>query len=490
MKDIVKKLHPHERKILLALKELGIASPAQISKKTKLPVSAVHKASLWAGVKGLTKHEIQKRMEAVITPEGKEYAKVGFPERRLLVLLAKGKATPKKLKKEIPNLNIALAWAKRKKWIVFEGNNIVLTEEGKKILKTETKIEKNIKEENYPYPSPEFEELKKRKLIKAREKKEKIYALTKKGEMIIPRIKKEKFLYNQLTPQDLITGDWRRKVLRPYDVKTPVPTINAAKMHPYTQFLNKIRKRLTALGFQETKGPFIETGFWNFDALFIPQDHPARGIHGIFKLKKPKTGMVKNKRALEWVEKTHKNGWITGSLGWGQWNLEETLKTIMRSQTTSVSARNLTRKFEPPAKFFSLDRNFRPDMPDQTHSFEFFQCDCIVIGENLTLEHLLGYLEIFGKEIAGAKKVRFRPGYFPFTEPSVELDCLVNGKWIEVAGSGIFRPEVTQPLGINQTVLAWGAGVDRLAMIKMGIDDMRTLFTSDLEWLRKRPITL
>jgi phenylalanyl-tRNA synthetase alpha chain len=219
----------------------------------------------------------------------------------------------------------------------------------------------------------------------------------------------------------------------------------------------------------------------------MPQDHPARGIHDVFHLKTQRRGRISNQDVLRKVSETHRNGWITGSAGWGSWNPEQTLNLVLRSQTTAVSARTLASGARH-GKFFTIDRCFRPDVVDATHSFEFHQCEGIVAGEGMNLRHLLSYLEIFGKEIAGAKDVRFRPGYFPFTEPSVELDCLVNGKWVEMAGAGIFRPEVSLPLGVNVPVLAWGIGFGRLAMIKLGITDIRDLFSHDLEWLRNKKI--
>ena len=293
---------------------------------------------------------------------------------------------------------------------------------------------------------------------------------------------------SDLFPELIKYDVWEKVKFKRYNVKLPSYRIYPGKLHPYRQIIEEVRKKLLSLGFVEIKGPLVELNFWNCDALFMPSDHPARSIHDVFVIKTEKKGKIKNKMILERVAETHKNGWITGSCGWGFWNPKQTLNLILRSQTTAVSVRTLANKPEIPGKYFTIGRVFRPDEIDATHFIEFHQCEGIVLGENLTFRHLLGYLRIFGKEIAGAEKVRFRPSYFPFTEPSVELDCFINGKWIEVGGAGIFRPEVTQPLGINVPVLAWGIGFERLSMIKLNVNDIRKLYNDDLEWLRKKTV--
>jgi phenylalanyl-tRNA synthetase alpha chain len=483
-KELVKKLHPHEKKVLLALKKMEEGFTKDIAKQAGLPEATVHKAGQWARLKGLVEHKETSEVKTELTEEGKRYARTGLPEKQLLVLIYQGKNTLTKLKKSLPELEIALAWAKRKGWIEISGKKLKLTELGKNALSIITPVERGLKGEIRGDVLPE---MKSRKLVKVREVKEKKFVITKKGREILPYIKEDKAI-GQLKPQHIKTGDWKKMEFRHYDVKLPVPIYAPARLHPYTQFINSTRKKLIAMGFQEMTGTWAELEFWNMDALFMPQDHPARGIHDVFKLKKPNKGEVLNKMVLDRVAKTHKNGWITGSSGWGHWNPEQTLNLVLRSQTTCLSARTLAGGVEIPSMYFSLNRVFRPDVMDAIHSFEFDQLEGIVVGENLNLRHLMGYLEVFGREVAGAEKIRFRPGYFPFTEPSLEMDAYVNGKWYELVGSGIFRPEVTRPLGVDVPVLAWGVGFARLAMIKLGITDIRDLFNHDIEWLRKRKI--
>jgi phenylalanyl-tRNA synthetase alpha chain len=482
--DLARKLHPQERLVLLSLKS-GEATDVAIAGATGLPVAAVNKAGLWLKLKGLIEYRDKSEFRISLTQEGRNYAKNGLPEKNLLKVCERDQSM-ESLRKKIPNLTIALAWAKRNGWIGIEKGRIKITSEGKSSLSKKTELEKAL-ETGETSDESVLAQLKARKLVTVTESKEKTFILTPEGKKLIPELGTAKEEIGQLTPQDLKTGKWREKEFRPYDINTPVPTAVPAKMHPYVQFINYTRQKLIALGFKEVKGPYVELEFWNSDALFMPQDHPARGIHDVFRIKNLKKGSVKDSLLLKRVSETHKNGWTTGSTGWGSWDQEQTLRLIMRSQTTAVSARTLGAGARY-GKFFTIDRNFRPDVIDATHSVEFHQAEGIVVGEGMNLRHLLGYLRIFGKEIAGAKEVRFRPGYFPFTEPSVEMDGLVNGKWVELAGSGIFRPEVTQPLGVNVPVLAWGIGFGRLAMIKLGITDMRDLFNHDLEWLKNRRI--
>jgi len=480
--DLARKLHPQERLVLISL-ESGEATDQAIARETGLPKAAVNKAGLWLKLKGLIEYKDKKEFKISLTQEGRNYAKNGLPEKILLKICEK-EPYLNGLRKKVPELTIALAWAKKNGWIEIGKGKITVTKEGRLALSRKNDLEKAL-ETGETHDENIMAQLKARNLVTVTELKEKIFALTPAGREIIPQLASAKEEIGQLTPQDLRTGAWREKDFRPYDINTPVPTAIPAKMHPYTQFINYTRQKLIALGFKEVKGPYVELEFWNSDSLFMPQDHPARGIHDVFRIKNLKKGFVKDTLLLKRVSETHKNGWTTGSAGWGTWNQEQTLSLILRSQTTAVSARTLGAGARY-GKFFTIERNFRPDVIDATHSFEFHQAEGIVVGEGMNLRHLLGYLKIFGKEIAGAEQVRFRPGYFPFTEPSVEMDGLVNGKWVELAGSGIFRPEVTQPLGVNVPVLAWGIGFGRLAMIKLGITDMRDLFNHDLEWLKNK----
>jgi phenylalanyl-tRNA synthetase alpha chain len=296
----------------------------------------------------------------------------------------------------------------------------------------------------------------------------------------------------QLTPDMIMSGEWKNRTFRKYDVNAPAPRIYAGKKQPFIQFVEDIREKLVGLGFQEMKGPLVETSFWNCDALFIPQDHPAKSLHDIFYLKKPTTGNLPDENLVAKVKATHEGGWVTESSGWGgTWDKEEAKKLVMRSHTTAVSGRKLFEIGDNPGKYFTIDRNFRLDVIDAQHLMEFYQCEGIVVGENLTLRHLFGFFKEIAKSI-GINEVRFQPSYFPYTEPSVQ--CFVKHPklgWIETMPGGMFRPELLRPLGIEKCqVLAWGLGISRLAMVALGINDIRMLYSEDLEWLRNKKIVM
>ncbi len=293
-----------------------------------------------------------------------------------------------------------------------------------------------------------------------------------------------------MTPDLIKTGEWKNKTFRKYDVNAPAPRIYPGKKQPYIQFVENIKERLIGLGFKEMRGPLIETSFWNCDALFIPQDHPAKSLHDLFYMKIPNKGKLPDENLIAKVKATHEGGWVTESTGWGGvWNREDAKKLVLRSHTTAVSARTLFKNKDKPAKYFTINRNFRPDVIDAQHLMEFYQCEGIVIGENLTFRHLLGFLKEITEAI-GMKEVKFKPGFFPYTEPSVEgyVKHPTLG-WIEVLPAGMFRPELLRPLGVEKSqVLAWGIGIDRLAMAKLGVEDIRMLYSEDLGWLRKVPL--
>jgi len=164
-------------------------------------------------------------------------------------------------------------------------------------------------------------------------------------------------------------------------------------------------------------------------------------------------------------------------------------RPVLCSQTTAATVRYLASRPEPPVKVFCIDRVYRHEKIDYKHLAEFYQCEGIVMERGMTLRHMLGYL----KEILNAlgfERIKFMPSYFPYTEPSVQALVYhgAKGEWLEVLGAGMFRPELLRPLGIRYPVLAWGIGLSRLIMMKLGLEDIRDLFKNDLAWLASRPI--
>jgi len=290
-----------------------------------------------------------------------------------------------------------------------------------------------------------------------------------------------------LTPEILSSGAWREETFRPYNVDIVPAHANYGKKHPYAEFNDWLREIMVGLGFTEWFGPYVETEFWGHDTLFVPQDHVAREVQDQFRIAAPYDhGHIIDRKYYKAVKEVHENGGSTGSKGW-DWPYSEEVATrlCLRPHTTPVSMRYLYQHRESPQKMFIIDRNFRSETLSATHAQEFDQCEGIIMDKGLTLRDLLGYLTSICKGV-GIEKLKFKPGQFPFTEPSVET----FGKheklgWIELGGSGIFRPEVTYPLGIKDPVLAWGIGSGRLYMAAMGINDIRDLFSRDLNWLRR-----
>ncbi len=427
-----------------------------------------------------------------LTEEGKEYLKSGLPEKRLLKFIENEKSLEEASK--FPNSQIAIGWAKKNGWIVIENKIVKLTEKGKEIIDRKTDLEKALEEIDKKGESKQdlIKILLSRKLIEETKKVKK----PSFWQRLFGRKKEKKVEVRgeiaQLTPELIKSGEWRNKTFRKYNVNAPAPKIYPGKKQPYVQIIEEIREKLIGLGFQEMRGPLIETFFWNCDSLFMPQDHPSRSIHDVLILKNPSIGKLPDENLVAKVKATHEGGWITESTGWGgSWNKNEAAKLIMRSQGTAVSARTLYENKDKPGKYFLIDRVFRYDIIDAQHLMEFDHCEGIVIGENVTFRHLLGFLKEIAKLI-GTEKIKFKPSYFPFTSPSVELYVYYPKLgWVEAGGAGMMRPEVLRPLGLEKSqVLAWGLGIGRLAMISLGVNDIRMLYSDDLEWLRNKEIVI
>ena len=316
------------------------------------------------------------------------------------------------------------------------------------------------------------------------------YKLAEGFEKVRDELKKAGITGNEIgeiTPKMLATGEWKNGTFRGYNISVPPARIIPGRTNPYVQFLESVKDKLCSLGFQEFDGPLVETEFWNGDALFMPQFHAARDIHDVYRIKNPTHAKSIEEPYLSNVKAVHENGGGTGSRGWNySFDNEFTRRLILRSQGTVLSAHQL-HKAEVPGKYFGIARCFRYDKVDATHLSDFYQTEGIIAGKDVSLRDLLGILKMFATEIAGAEEVKYVPGYFPFTEPSIEVHIKhpVLG-WFELGGSGIFRPEVTRAMGLDCPVLAWGIGIDRMALMALGLNDLRELFCEDIERVRLR----
>lgn len=290
-----------------------------------------------------------------------------------------------------------------------------------------------------------------------------------------------------VTPELLASGAWKESSFREYSLNTAPARVLLGRRNPYSEYLQWVKDKLISLGFEEFDGPLVETEFWNGDALFMPQFHSARDIHDVYYLAEPDSAREIEQPYLDQVAAVHENGGSSGSRGWGYtFDRDFTRRLILRSQGTVLSAKQLP-KAKIPGKYFGIARCFRYDQVDATHGADFYQTEGIMLGDEVNLRTLLGLLKMFAEEVAGAKEVKYVPGYFPFTEPSIEVHIKhPQLGWFELGGSGIFRPEVTRPLGIDVPVLAWGLGIDRMALMHLGLNDLRELFTANLESVRLR----
>lgn len=298
---------------------------------------------------------------------------------------------------------------------------------------------------------------------------------------------------NQITPEllakwpTLSAADRAKHVLRPFDFNVPVGVPSPGKAHPMTHIIQEIRDIFVSLGFSEIAGDYVEPAFWNMDALFIPQDHPARDMQDTFYLKHPAKGPIPD-RFYEAVRDVQLTGGKTGSTGWGgAFKREESERTLLRTHTTVTTIRHLAAHPQAPTRVFGIGRVFRNEAMDATHLPEFHQVEGIIVEEGATLSMLMGVLREFYKRM-GFPEVKFRPSFYPYTEPSLDVAVKWGDRWLELGGAGVFRPEVTKPLGVKTNVLAWGLGLERLAMLRLGLKDIRQLYLSDVQWLRETPV--
>ncbi|MCX6710179.1 MAG: phenylalanine--tRNA ligase subunit alpha [Candidatus Woesearchaeota archaeon] len=477
--DIIDGLHPYERKAIMAMKDATGFN--DILAKSGLKDIQLMRAIQWLQNKNLV--IVKEEIKELIAPDsnGKIYLKAGLPEKRFLLAIKGGPANISALKSKI-NLSsqeievcigllrkkLAINIKKKAKGLEFE-----ITDNGREILERGSLEEQFLK--RLPIESSGmgredrfcFDELKKRqKIIKTKLVKTRTVFLTDDGKEIAGYDLMQENI-EALTPELIKSGSWQFKKFRRYDVKASVPRVFYGRRHFTNEALDYIKRIWLDMGFKEMQGRLVQQSFWNFDALFTPQDHPAREMQDTFFLGNPDKAKLPDKALVEKVSSAHENGWTTGSKGWRyHWNPEEAKKLVLRTHTTALSSRTIA-SLNPeslPARYFAVGRCFRNETQDWSHLFEFYQVEGIVIDPNANFKNLIGYLKLFYKKM-GYDEIRIRPGYFPYTEMSAEIDVYdkSRGKWIELGGAGMFRPEVVKPLlGKDVPVLAWGLGLARI----------------------------
>jgi phenylalanyl-tRNA synthetase alpha chain len=494
IKRVAEELHPLERKILPFLKKTNELTA--LVKEAGVQEIEARRALQWLEAKELVQTEKSTRLVVVLDENGKKYREHGLPEKIFLKTLTSGPLTldelhsKKVLEKE--EVMVSLGLLKSKSAILFENGKLSITEQGKAMLQKESLEEKFLKS-NFPLdadallPEQKFalDALSKRKRILSQEKISGLsFQLTENGKAILSLDISSETI-ESLTPEMLRSGEWKEKEFRKYSINASTPKISGGRRHPLDLVIDRMKQIWIEMGFKEMKGPWVETAFWCMDSMWIPQDHPAREMQDTFYL--PYQGSLPKALARK-VAKVHEDGGKSGSKGYGyKWDPELAKKLVLRTHTTATTYRMLGEGIDPPAKYFCIGRIFRNEALDATHLPEFHQIEGFIMGKGLTLRDLMGYIKEFYKRM-GITKIKFRPTYNPYTEPSMEALGYNEqlGRWIELINSGMFRPEALEPYGVKVPVIAWGLGVERLAMMVYGKDKIKDILgsNSDMDWLR------
>ena len=511
---LAESLHPLEKKVLALLHGRDRTSEEEILQRDRsLQASQLSMALGWLLTKNVVKVVDEKKQELVsLTEAGKGYAEHQNPALRMANdIQQRGQVSIRELQqrtdmeaeekssaigalKESGAVKVApgglLEMADRSKLAEFEQLQRVIGRLGKE--EGEVEMTSLSSEDQGAIAAYHRKRSKSKGVFRVDERVTRIYAPTEWfaavfGKMAAAGGAEEA---GSLAPEMLKDGSWRNKKFRKYNIQLPPSRVSGGRKHPYKSFLDQVKQKFVSMGFAEMRGPLVESEFWDMDALYMPQFHPAREIHDVYFVKGPLYDRAIPGEVVGRVAAAHRDGGESGSRGWRYpFDTERTRRLILRSQGTAVSARTLGGKPKVPGKYFSIARCFRYDQVDATHAPDFFQVEGIVLGPEIHFRTLLGLLTLFAKEVARAEEIKFLPAYFPFTEPSVEMHVRhPQLGWMELGGAGLFRPEVTGPLGVNVPVIAWGLGLDRMAMVALGISDIRDLFSSDLGFIREKQI--
>jgi phenylalanyl-tRNA synthetase alpha chain len=468
-------LTQNEKRLLATLEKGEKVDARHLAGLLEATPEAVVQWAYLAQDKGLITVERIIDKKIVPTEEGEQYRKFRLPETQLFSVLTP--STQISDLQKMPSFKIGFGQLRKKGLIRIEGSSIIKVE-GKSTEAEEAALQ-------YPVPGePNTKELLKRGILQESETVRYTITITPAGLALAKKGLDFRGETGTLTREQIISGEWKNLNLRRYDVTKLPKKAYPGKVHPYQRIIAEMREILLEMGFTELYGGIVQQSYWNFDALFQPQDHPAREMQDTFYLRET----LPLPPGYEKVKAMHISGGETSSTGWGGiWKEEKAEQCVLRTHTTSVSIQYLAKNPNPPVKAFCIGRVYRRETIDTTHLAEFEQLEGIVMDEGVTFGNLLGILREFYHRM-GFEGVRFKPSYYPYTEPSLDAEVYVEGiGWIEMGGAGVFREEVTAPLGINYPVLAWGLGVSRIAMLRLGLKDLRFLHKSDVAFLREMP---
>ena len=451
--------HDIEKKIINSLKKNPIQTPETLEKSTQLLPDQIRRGIEWLKLKNLAIVDESKSSTLSLGKNGIDSFEKGLPERRLLNLLTNGPRKLSDLQKELGFIfGPAMGLSRKNNWIETSSDEIIL-----KIIPSILPGEKTL------------QQIGSGNLSKDQIDKIDLTELLKRPDFIIENIMTSKKISLTDSAKSMDISNTSGAI----DVEANVPELFVARRHPLKDTIDEIREIFVTLGFSEIFGNMTQSSFWNFDALFTPQDHPARELQDTFFLDGVSAKKIGTVEQIRKVSDSHKKNWRY------QWDINEARKMVLRTHTTCVTIKHLAEKKPDEARIFSLGRVFRNEKVSYKHLVEFNQIEGIVIGKDANLRNLMGIQREFYKRI-GITKIKFWPTFFPYTEPSLQTMVYNEklGKWIELFGMGIFRPEVTKPLGITKPVLAWGGGIERIAMLKYGLTDVREFYNNDLGWLR------
>jgi len=451
--------HDIEKKIITSLKDNTTQTPDSLESSTNLSPDQIRRGIEWLKLKDLAIVTESKTSTISLGKNGLESFQKGLPERRLLDLLNNGPRKLSDLQKELgPVFGPAMGLARKNNWVDTSADQISL-----KDLPSDLPGEKTLKQiGNNALSQNEID-------------KNDLSILLKRPDFIVEDIIKTKEITLTDSAKSLVLSDSSGAI----DVEAKVPEVFVARTHPLKDTLDEISEIFVTLGFSEIIGNMTQSSFWNFDALFTPQDHPARELQDTFYLDGISAKKIATPEQIRKVSDSHKKNWRYN------WDINEARKMALRTHTTCVTIKHLAENKPDEARVFSLGRVFRNEKVSYKHLVEFNQIEGVVVGKDANLRNLMGIQREFYKRI-GITKIKFWPTFFPYTEPSLQTMVYNErlGKWIELFGMGIFRPEVTKPLGITKPVLAWGGGIERIAMLKYGLDDVREFYNNNLNWLR------
>ena len=452
--------HDIEKKIITSLRANLKQSPKALQNSTGLSPDQIRRGIEWLKLKNLAIVNESSVSILSLGKNGIESLKMNLPERRLLDLLKDGPRKLSDLQKELgPIFGPAIGLCKKNNWIETTADQVSLIFVSADELPGEKTL-KQIGTEQIPKSLVDENDL---------------ASLLKRPDFIIDTPKKTKEISLTDIAMKIELSDSSDAI----DVEAKVPEVFVARTHPLKDTIDEIREIFVTLGFSEILGNMTQSSFWNFDALFTPQDHPARELQDTFYLDRINAKKIGTQEQIKKVSKSHKKNWRY------QWDINEARKMVLRTHTTCVTIKHLAENKPDEARIFSLGRVFRNEKVSYKHLVEFNQIEGVVVGKDASLKNLMGIQREFYKRI-GITKIKFWPTFFPYTEPSLQTMVYNEklGKWIELFGMGIFRPEVTKPLGITRPVLAWGGGIERIAMLKYDLDDVREFYNNNLGWLR------